>query len=47
MLRMQCRETSEGNWSRDSSVVAKEGSPVGNPAGSHGVARLAKQPNLN
>ena len=47
ILRMQCRETIEGNWSRDSSFVAKEGSPVGNPGGSHGVARLAKQPNLN
>ena len=44
---MQFRETSEGNWSRDSSVVAKEDSPVGNLAGSNGVARLAKQPNLN
>ena len=47
MLRMQCRETREGKWSRDSSVVAKEGSLVGNPAGSYGVARLAKKPNLN
>ena len=47
MLRMQCRETSEGNWSRESSVVAKEGNSVDNPAGTHGVARLAKQPNLN
>ena len=44
---MQCRETSEGNWSRDSSVVAKEGGPLGNPGGSHGVASLAKQLNQN